>query len=68
MYLDNIINSAGIAVSLQNQCLSACFIYVFYSLFAADGGASKVIAVEASKKMAAYATQVIAFPNLNLLS
>ncbi|XP_074566171.1 putative protein arginine N-methyltransferase 3 isoform X2 [Curcuma longa] len=28
------------------------------SLFAAQGGASKVIAVEASKKMAAYATQI----------
>lgn len=34
-------------------------ISLFYSLFAAQAGASRVIAVEASEKMAAVATQVI---------
>lgn len=32
---------------------------LFYSLFAAKAGASRVIAVEASEKMAAVATQVV---------
>lgn len=38
--------------------VSLLFISPFYSLFAAQAGASRVIAVEASEKMAAVATQV----------
>jgi predicted RNA methylase len=34
------------------------FLFFFYSLFAAKTGASRVIAIEASEKMASVATQV----------
>lgn len=38
--------------------LCFCLIFLFTSLFAAQAGASRVIAIEASDKMAAVATQV----------